>query len=217
VHVFHPAGAGGGTLAAMAAEAPLAVAEGTPPGAHTEVLNVGEVMAAVHPRLQDPVPVPSPFPYLPANAQELLRMYLEVVGVRAADCYSAQVTVSTPRELAGRILDEGATNTGPKQPCADGKERSRLAGAEHVVITYRDSPAYAEGRGRWAAYQESVLQAHLERGINIRRPIEDDLGQFSDSTLIRAGSALLRGIDRIESIGEGKPPPAYRYCWPPTG
>ena len=188
VHVFHPAGAGGDALAAMAAEAPLSLPLSSHPGAHTEVLNVGEMVRAVHARPQDPVPVPSPFPYLPANPQELLRMYLEVVGVRAADCYSAQVTVNHYRELSGRILDEGSTNMGPKQPCADGKDRARIHGAEHVVITYRDSPAYAEGRARWAGYQHEVLLAHLERQTHVRRPVENVDGSYSDHALLRAGA-----------------------------
>ena len=216
VHVFHPSGAGGDTLAAMAAEAPLTLPTGTHPGAHTEVLNVGEVVRAVHPRPQDPVPVPSPFPYLPANPQELLRLYLEVVGVRAADCYSAQVTVNAYRELSGRLLDEGSTNMGPRQPCADGKDRGRIHGAEHVVVTYRDSPAYGEGRARWAAYQQEALLAHLERQTHVRPPVEDFEGTYSDRALIRAGATLLRGAERIAAIGERKPPPAYRYCWPPV-
>jgi hypothetical protein len=215
VHVFHPAGAGGETLAAMTEAAPFPLPPGAPDGIHTEVLNALAIARAVHARPQDPVPVPSPFPYLPANAQELLRMYLEVVGVRAADCYSAQVTVDSVRELAGRILDEGVTNSGPKQPCADGKDRMRIHGAEVVVITYRDTAAYVEGRSRWAAYQVEVLQAHLERAVSVRAPIEDYLGTHSNSSLIRAGSALLKTAERVGSIGERKPPPTYRYCSPP--
>ena len=216
VHVFHPAGAGAETLAAMAAEAPLPLPDGDPPGAHTAVLNVEEIERAVHPRAQDPTPVPSPFPYLPANPQELLRMYLEVVGVRAGDCYSAQVTVSTPRELTGRILEEGVTNMGPRQPCADGKDRTRIHGAEHIVISYRDRPDYVEGRVRWAAYQEEILLAHLERGIGTRRPVENLFGTTSDSSLIRAGATLLRGAERISTSGERRAPPPYRYCSPPV-
>lgn len=143
-------------------------------------------------------------------------MYLEVVGVRAADCYSAQVTVNHYRELSGRVLDEGSTNMGPKQPCADGKNRARIHGAEHVVITYRDSPAYAEGRARWATYQHEVLLAHLERQTHVRRPVEDVDGSYSDHALLRAGATLLRGAERISTIGERRPPPPYRYCWPPA-
>ena len=155
------------------------------------------------------------FPYLPADPQELLRMYLEVVGVRAADCYGAQVTVHSAQELIGRVLGEGATNVGPKQPCADGKDRGRIHGAEHVVVTYRDSAAYAEGRARWAAYQEEVLLAHLERGTGIREAVWVDDDRDIDNGLLRAGAALLRGADRIAMLVEGRPPPPFRYCWPP--
>ncbi len=133
------------------------------------------------------------FPYLPADPQELLRMYLEVVGVRAADCYGAQVTVHSAQELIGRVLGEGATNVGPKQPCADGKDRGRIHGAEHVVVTYRDSAAYAEGRARWAAYQKEVLLAHLERGTGIREAVWVDDDRDIDNGLLRAGAALTTG------------------------
>jgi hypothetical protein len=93
----------------------------------------------------------------------------------------------------------------------------RISAAEHVVVTYRDRPEYVEGRGRFAAYQESVLQAHLERGTDARAAVwVDDLGDI-DNGLLRAGATVLRGIDRIAMLGEGKPPPPYRYCWPPVG
>jgi hypothetical protein len=216
VHVFHAAGAGGDTRARMADAAPLAVNVEDVAGTHTEVLNALAIRKAIHVRPQDPVPVPSPFPYLPSSPQELLRMYLEVVGISAADCYGAQVTVHSYRELAGRVGFEGTTNHSPKQPCADGKERGRLHGAEHVVVTYRDRPAYAEGRTRWARYQEEVLQAHLERNTGARKAIPtDDHGLVTDSSLLRAGVALLEGIDRIAELGGAKPPPPFRYCWPP--
>jgi hypothetical protein len=214
VHVLHPAGIGGDTLPRMAAEAPLPVGVQDVAGTHTEVLDVDAILQAVHPRPQDPAPVPSPFPYLPSAPQELLRMYLEVVGVRASDCYGAQVTNHANREINGR-MGVGSTNLGPKQPCADGKPRGRIAAAEHVVVTYRDQPAYVEGRGRWAAYQQQVLQAHLERGTGARATVwTDDLDDI-DNGLLRAAAAVADGIDRIAMLGEGRPPPPFRYCWPP--
>lgn len=142
-------------------------------------------------------------------------MYLEVVGVRAADCYGAQVTVDSHQEVMGR-MGAGATNLGPKQPCADGEERMRISAAEHVVVTYRDRPEYAEGRQRWDAYQQAVLQAHLERGTRVRSAVwVDDLRDI-DNGLLRAAATVLRGVDRIAMLGEGKPPPPFRYCWPPV-
>jgi len=126
------------------------------------------------------------------------------------------ITISRLATRGATQIEEGVTNMGPKQPCADGQDRGRIHGAEHIVVSYCDSPGYAEGRVRWAAYQEEVLQAHLERGIATRRPVENAFGTTSDSSLIRAGATLLRGAERISTIGERKPPPPYRYCWPPV-
>ena len=164
-------------------------------------------------KINHPPPVPSPFPYLPATPQELLRAYLEVVGVQPSDCYSAQATVAPPaRARAGRLAE---TNLGPKQPCADGEERMRTRGCEHVVIVYRDRPEYVEGRTRWAAYQADVLQADLSKGLGLRPRVTDPDG------------GLLGKIDRMTEFVERLHPdhwgdwgreelPPHRYCWPPV-
>jgi hypothetical protein len=163
------------------------------------------------------VPVPSPFPYLPSTPQELLVTYLEVVGVAAKDCYGAQVTIDRPRELSGRLGPGGSTNMGPKQPCADGESRMRIHGADLVVVTYRDSPAYVEGRARWAAYQEQVLQAHLERGTDVRPPVTSDrMTHGVSNPLLRAGAHVLDKLNDMDEWMEGGWPNPYRYCWPPV-
>lgn len=64
------------------------------------------------------------------SPQELLRAYLEIVGVRPRDCYSAQATVDTMTELPRTNAD-------------------RAPGCEVVVVVYRDTPEYAAGRERW--------------------------------------------------------------------
>jgi hypothetical protein len=185
----------------MRAAAPLLLHE--PAGIHVEVLNWAAIAAAVHPRATHPPLVPSPFPQLPATPQELLRAYLEVVGVRPEDSYSAQATVDRVRAPGG-----AHTDAGPKQPCADGKDRMRAHGCEHVVLVYRDRPEYVAGRARWAAYQAEQLQAELGRGTGVRRRIELDAhgGRFS-----RAADAL---PDTWSEDFEERPLP-YRYCWPP--
>ncbi len=217
VHVLHPAGLGAGVVEAMAAAAPLPLGPDALTGVHTEVLNAVAIRQAVHQRNQDPVPVPSPFPYLPGTPQELLVMYLQVVGIAPSDCYGAQVTRNHPEELSGRLGPAGSTNTGPKQPCADGKDRMRLHGAHYVVITYRDTPAYVEGRTRWAAYQEQVLQAHLERGTGARELVTSDSSADGLSNpLLRAAGHLADKIDDIEQALDGRRPNPYRYCWPPV-
>ena len=157
---LHPA-EGSGAFERLRATAPIPLRPSE--GVHIEVLNWRAVAAAVHPKINHPPPVPSPFPYLPATPQELLRSYLDIVGLQPADCYSAQATVDRPRALVqGGFL---TTNLGPKQPCADGEQRMRTRGCEHVVIVYRDRAEYAEGRARWAAYQAEALEADLSKEL----------------------------------------------------
>ncbi|MEV4421936.1 hypothetical protein AB0L40_18420 [Patulibacter sp. NPDC049589] len=210
--VVHP-DVGPERFARMQAAAPLAPLRAD--DVHLEVLNWSAVADAQHPRIHHPPPVPSPFPYLPGTPEELLRAYLEVVGVRATDCYAAQATVDRPRELRqGGLL---TTNTGPEQPCADGRGRMRTHGAEQVVIAYRDAPAYAAGRERWLAYQRDVLLADLRKGTGARRPVvvPDDEDLAGLPKLLRAAVRVGEAIDALEDWG-GEALPPYRYCWPPV-
>jgi hypothetical protein len=137
---------------------------------------------------------------------------LDIVGVRAHDCYSAQVTIDEARRLAGRTA-MGESTIGSEQPCADGKHRRRLHGARRIVVVYRDTPEYVEGRARWNAYQREVLHSHLERATNVRRPVVVDEGPRN--ALLRAGAKVLDVSDRVAHFGQWEPPPKYRYCWPP--
>ena len=212
VAAFHGA-EGSGAYPRMQQEAPLGLEELRSTGVHVEVLNWEAVGMAVHPKIHHPPPVPSAFGYLPATPQELLRAYFEVVGVRSSDCYSAQATVADPQPLQQGGLF--TTNVGPQQPCADGKARMRSHGCQVVVVAYRDCEAYAAGRARWAAYQRDVLQAHLERGVTVRPPVvADDLADL-DSGLLRAAVRASAAVDWLATLGDERPPPPYRYCWPP--
>jgi hypothetical protein len=213
VAVFHP-GAPNGVQAQLAGEAPMSLGSDVLAGIHTEVLNWGEVARAVHPRLQHPPAAPSPFPYLPSTPQELLQAHLEIVGIQPADCFSTQATIDEPRVLHGRIAF-GTSTIGSEQPSADGKMRRRIHGCRQVVIIYRDRPEYAEGRARWQAYQAEVLQAHLERATNVRRPVE--LDDQPDHGVLRAAAKAIDLVDKVVSVGEWQPPPPHRYCWPPLG
>lgn len=209
--VFHPGPDAAATVGAMLAEGPHPLGPDTLAGTHTEVLNWTAIGNAVHPRVQHPPPTPSPFPYLPSTPQELLRAHLEVVGVRSFDCTSAQVTIDRPFPLIGRIA-MGTSNIGSAQPCADGKQRRRLQGARRIVVSYRDRPEYAAGRERWNRYQTEVLLAHLERGNDLRPPLQPD--DLPDNPVLRAGAKLLDLAERVSTFGEWEPPPPYRYCWP---
>jgi hypothetical protein len=179
-----------------------------------DVLQWDAIAVAVHPLRQHRAPVPSPFPYLPLTPQELLTAYLEVVGVAPTDAYSAQVTHHQPFDLMGRTSEKWGvrrTGGGPDLPCADGKRRKRMAGGHHIVIAYRDAPAYVEGRARFDAYAEGELHAHLRRGLNLRVAVP------------KPQNRLLRTIDRVGDVveffsGEMGTEDSFvppRYCWPP--
>jgi hypothetical protein len=213
VYVIHRAGSNGPAAAErMRASAPLAFDVGQLEPTRTEILDWEPVADIVHPQIQLAPRVPNPVPQLPSTPQELLRAYLEVVGVQPSDCWSAQVTVDENRELSGRS-GMISHNTGPELPCADGTPRRRLHGAQQVVIVYRDRPEYLAGRERWQAYQREVLEARLDRGSE-RRPVlvSDDW----DSPILRAIEAPFRVIDWLQDLGMTTPPPRYRYCWPPV-
>ena len=130
VHVFHPVGAGETVAREMAAAAPLTL-EGCPPdGVRLDLINWGEVARAVHPVRHQRPRLPSPFPYLPLTAQELLRSYIEIVGIAPQDSYGAQVTCDRPIDLMGRTstgewITVRRTTGGDKMPCADGEQRVR--------------------------------------------------------------------------------------------
>ncbi|MDO8213058.1 hypothetical protein [Conexibacter sp. CPCC 206217] len=203
-----------GTFARMRDAAPVALAPDqlADAGIHVEVLNWEAIGRAVHLKVHHPPPVPSPFPYLPATPQELLRAYLEVVGLRPQDSYSAQATVDRPSPLVqGGFM---STNVGPKQPCADGKDRMRTHGCQHVVFVYRDRPEYAAGRERWAAYESEILQARLGNGLGLRPPlaaVDDDLAGLP--AIVRPVARVAELIDRLDAWG-GETVPPHRYCWP---
>jgi len=186
-----------------------------PRGIHIEALDWETIGRVVHLRIHKPHSVPSPFPYLPSTPQELLRSYLEIVGVKPQDCYGAQATVDRAR----RLIQGGffTTNLGPKQPCADGKPRMRTHACEQIVVAYRDSAEYAAGRERWAAYEREVLQAQLRNGVRLRPKLvsnDDDLSGVP-TPILRAAVRVDQFVTRFEEWGRETVPP-YRYCWPPV-
>ena len=224
VHVFHPAGMGDGVLDQMQRNRPLDVASDSPSGVHMVALNWRAIAKAVHPANHRAYTIPSPFPYLPSTPQELIRMYLEIVGVRPDDSYAAAVTEDGVRDIQGRETKAGGlvtltTNVGDSLPCADGESRKRLSHGSVVVIAYRDRPEYAAGRDRWARYQREVLQSSLESGTGWRRPVvAPDLAHLPGGLrkLIKTAEKIADFVDTDSggtSIDDLAP---HRYCWPPT-
>jgi hypothetical protein len=223
--VFGPSSFGDRARDLLAGAAPMALPTGSPAGVHTEVLNWGAVARAVHPDTQRPAPVPSPFAYLPGTAQELLRSYLDIVGVNPFDCYGASVTEDGVRNLrASRTSGwiQVTTNTSTSLPCVDGTARMRMHGGSLIVVTYRDRPEYRAGRERWSAYQRAVLQAQLQQGTGARRPVSPmaygSLGRGTRRLIGLAERAAdlasdLTGDVSTDEVGDPVP---HRYCWPPT-
>ena len=219
IHVFGPAGEALGQI-----PRPIDVPATGPPGVHVEALNWGAVARAVHPRPHHASTVPSPFPYLPGTAQELIRMYIEVVGLHPNDCYATSVTEDVARTLGGQEwraggLIEWPTTFGDSLPCADGKDRRRVAGGWLVVLAYRDRPEYAAGRERWVAYQREVLQASLENGTGLRRPVELPALDSIPGGLRQLFKAAEKFDDVFSSDDDARrllsKLPEHRYCSPP--
>ncbi|MCB0964888.1 MAG: hypothetical protein KDA98_16550, partial [Acidimicrobiales bacterium] len=225
VHVLHAAvGDDEAAFATWADGRPVEVPVAGHPGVRVEVLDWGAIAEAIWPENHRPVPVPSPFPYLPSSPQELLGAYLEVVGIHPAHCYAASVVEDQPRSIDGVRVAAGGliqtrTNLGTAQPCADGKDRRRLVGGVHVVVAHLDAPAYVEGRERWDRYQREVLQANLAAETGARRPVHD--ASWSELPpglrgLVRGAEALDRLTDVFDAEWNGRFAP-HRYCWPASG
>ena len=218
VHAFHPRSVGGNVAHEMGAAAPLDLPAGPPAGVHVELVNWDVIAQAVHPVRQQRPWLPSPFPYLPLTPQELLRAYLAIVGIAPQDSYGVQVTYGRPLNLLTRTSTSRnvrRTTGGDEMPCADGKDRVRMHGGSYLVITYRDRPAYAEGRERWAAYQSEVLKAELGRELHPRGPVP--AGKYGDGKLKRTFNKVVDVVDFFDPDSSNEPsfdPP--RYCWPPA-
>jgi hypothetical protein len=221
MHVFRPGSPGADVFEQL--PRPIDLPAHGCPGVHVEALNWGAVARAVHPRPHHAYTIPSPFPYLPSTAQELIRMYIEVVGLQPNDCYATSVTEDGVRSLGGQEwlaggLIEWSTTFGDLLPCADGKDRRRVAGGSLVMLAYRDRPEYETGRDRWDAYQTDVLEASLQNGIERHRPVEPPALDGVPGGL-RQLIRVAEKVDRVASTDAARDLLTdlvpHRYCSPP--
>ena len=221
MHVFRPAPPGVDPMPQV--PRPIALPDDGPTGVHVEALNWGAVARAVHPNPRQLYAIPSLFPYLPSTPQELLRMYVEVVGVYPGDCYAASVTHDRVASLEHQELVAGGliewSSAGDPLPCADGKDRRRFHAGRLVMLAYRDRPEYQLGRQRWAVYQADVLQAALQLGTGVRAPVEAPLLEGVPSGLRQLIQAAEK-VDRVFSADAAQQAlrhvPQHRYCSPPS-
>jgi hypothetical protein len=126
-----------------------------------------------------------------------------------------QVTYNRPRDLLSRTSTSShvrRTTGGDELPCPDRKPRVRMHGGVHIVLAYRDAPAYAEGRRRWSAYEAEVLEADLRREIAGRQPVRAGPGRM-ERTLERVTDVVSVFDGDVYPTGDFLAP---RYCWPPV-
>jgi len=201
----------GGAPAPALDGTPWTLPAGPPAGVCIDVLQWDAIAQAVHPVRQHRAPLPSPYPYLPLTPRELLQAYLEIVGVAPADTYAAQVTHDRPFDLMGRTSASAhvrRTGGGPDLPCADGTPRKRMAGGHHIVVAYRDAPAYVDGRARFEDYATAELHAHLRRGLGLRLPVPKPASRLARvADQVADAVWLLSGEAGFEPDGPGP-----RYC-----
>lgn len=223
VNVFHPAGgAMAGALDQLRSARPIVLAAGPPAGVHVQVLNWKAIALVVQQRTGIAYLTPSPFPYLPNTPQELLKAYIDIVGVNPFDSYATSVSQESTRSIldrdpSSRFSSTGRT-TGTSQACVDGKSRPRLTSGSVVVVAYRDRPEYVTGRERWAAYERDVLQARLDLGTEARGPVSAmEYGSLGSGArrLIQGVEMLAEIASDVTSDGPADEAP-HRYCWPPT-
>lgn len=215
VGVLVPAGVEAQAVAGVAGRPPLAVPERGIPGVHVALLNWDAIAMAVQPARRERPRMPSPFPYLPTSPQELLRSYLDIVGLDPADTFGVAATYDRPFDLLARSTGRSwmtSTFGGDEIMCADGEARKRLAGGELVMVAYRDAPAYEEGRARFAAYEREVLHTALDRGLRLRAPVPKQ-----DPKLLRMAERVYDTVMFFSDEVTGDDPERPRYCWPPEG
>ena len=173
----------------------------------------------MHPVRQHRPHLPSRFAYLPLTPQELLRAYLEIVGVAPHDSYGAQVTYDKPLDLLGRTQHELACAQDDRRRRAALRRRQGRACACTAALTSCSPTATARPTPRAAraglAYEEAVLQADLSHGTEPRRPVPArEYGMGKLRAHASTGSPTLVSVfDPDVSNDPGPPPP--RYCWPP--
>ena len=195
----------------MRAAAPLHLH--APEGIHVEVLNWSAVAAAVHPRGHHPPPVPSPFPYLPPTPQELLRAYLEVVGVRPAGLLQRAGDGPTGAAGAERRAREHRPQAAVRgRQGADARARLR---ARRVRLP---RPPRVRARAASAGRPTRTSSCRPARARD-RRPAPDRSPTSSTGMLGKIARAAESSSACTGTTGSRAPrrtPIRYRYCWPPV-
>jgi len=180
--------------AALARSAPLrclaAEADGWP--VRVEVLDPTlRTVTERHPWTEPP-PEATAYPDLPADADELLTAYLEIVGVDPGDCYGATTSIRDQQSapvLAG--------------------DPERASAASVVTLVYRDRDVYAEGRARFARWSAE------ETGTTFvdEREAVDGIERWGNRALkVKNVDTMGLGTFREHGVGQAQDMAFYPYC-----
>ena len=135
---------------------------------------------------------PSPAPHLPVEVPELLTAYLEVVGVQPAACLG---------------VGAGVSRAGPRTLDRQRMRAVRRHVTDLVTVIYRDSPAYAEGRERWAAYCAEQYGDSLEHPAAAVGGERYPVRRMSRKR--RAVEEMIDVVDPVGQVGVAAEVPAY--------
>ena len=168
------------------------VASPAPAELRIELLWWGRIREATREGAEHEPRHPSPAPQLPLEVPELLAAYLEVVGVQPADCLG---------------VGAGVSRAGPRTMDRQRMRAVRRHVTDLVTVTYRDRPAYAQGRERWARYCAEQLGDSLEHpGAALggeRYPVRR-MGRGQ-----RALEGVIDVVDPVGQVGAAAGTPAY--------
>jgi hypothetical protein len=133
----------------LASVAPVPFGEGQSLPAHVrvELLRWTPISLAIQPVWTQPPQPMTAYPQLPQSPEELLTTYLAIVGVMPEDTYG--VSVSVVEQQSG-FLNAGSVHADRGQT------------ASMIALVYRDTPTYAEGRGRFERYRREQLKVPLD-------------------------------------------------------
>jgi hypothetical protein len=84
----------------------------------------------------------------------------------------------------------------------DGTDRERFHAASVVVVAYRDTPDYVEGRRRWQSYLDEVLFARLHLGTDHHAPVASPYAL--PGAIGRSVERWLQRANRLAGAAQGK-------------
>ncbi|QYG93330.1 hypothetical protein HC251_13450 [Iamia sp. SCSIO 61187] len=134
------------------------------------------------------------YPDLPVDADELLRAYLEIVGVDPGDCYGVSTSIREQQSA-------------PVVPSAGDTERGDAASL--VTLVYRDRDAYEDGRERFAVWSRDETGTVF---VDEREAV-DSVQRWGNRALkVKNVDTIGLGTFREHNVGQEMDVQLYPYC-----